>query len=164
VLKQAAGIVLFRIASGGGARAELEVLIAHMGGPFWSHKDEGAWSIPKGEIESDETPEQAALREFEEELGSAPPEGTLVPLGGFDQSHKHITAFALEGDLDAGAIVSNEFQMEWPRGSGRLRSYPELDRAEWVGADIAGAKLVKGQVPIVEALRRLLVAQGRIAT
>jgi len=160
---QAAGIVLFRMAEGDGGRADLEVLIAHMGGPFWSNKDERAWSIPKGEIEPEETPEQAARREFEEELGSAPPDGPLVLLGDFPQSRKNVTVFALEGDLDARAIVSNEFEMEWPRGSGRRRSFPELDRAEWVGTDLARVKLVKGQVPIVEALRAL-VDQGRIGS
>lgn len=154
----AAGIVLFRIVDD-----ELQVLIAHMGGPFWAHKDARAWSIPKGQIEPVETPEEAARREFEEELGSAPPTGPMIALGGFAQPRKHITAFALEGDLDPDAIVSNEFEMEWPRGSGQIRSYPELDRAVWAGMGLARSKLVKGQVAIVEALYAALLAEGRIA-
>jgi predicted NUDIX family NTP pyrophosphohydrolase len=154
----AAGIVLFRR-----TQDDFEVLIAHMGGPFWSRKDERGWTIPKGAIEPGETTEQAARREFEEELGSPVPDAPLLALGGFPQPRKHITAFAVEGDLDADAIVSNEFEMEWPRGSGRMQSYPELDRAMWADLELARVKLVKGQVPIIEALRDHLVEQRLIA-
>jgi predicted NUDIX family NTP pyrophosphohydrolase len=160
---KAAGILLFRVASGRSEADLLQVLVAHMGGPFWSRKDEGAWTIPKGEIEPGESPEEAARREFREELGLPPPDGPLRPLGDFPQTGKHVTAFALEGDVNPEAISSNRFEMEWPRGSGRVESFPEIDRAEWVDPGLAARRLVRGQVPIVETLRRLLVDQGRIA-
>jgi predicted NUDIX family NTP pyrophosphohydrolase len=132
----------------------LEVLIAHMGGPFWARKDAGAWSIPKGEHTPDEEPLAAALREFAEEMGSPPPPGEPVPLGSVKQSGgKTVTTFALEGDFDLTGFHSNTFEMEWPRGSGRTQEFPEVDRAEWVTIDVAREKLVKGQLPILDALR-----------
>lgn len=147
--KRSAGLLLHRRAAGGG----VEVLVAHMGGPFWARRDEGAWSIPKGEYGDGEDPLAVALREFEEEIGRPAPAGTPRELGEFRQSGgKRITVFALEGDLDASRITSNEFEMEWPPRSGRMQSFPEVDRAEWMLAETARTKLVKGQVPALDAL------------
>ena len=121
-----AGILLWRRGAEG-----VEVLLGHFGGPLWSRKDEGAWAIPKGLVEAGETPEQAARREFQEELGF-PAGGELVPLGRIRQKGgKIVEAFALEGDLDADAIRSNHFTLEWPPRSGRFQSFPEIDRAAW---------------------------------
>ena len=146
--RRSAGLLLYRRAGDG-----LEVLIAHMGGPFWAAKDEGAWSIPKGEIEEGEEPLAVALREFEEELGSPPPAGETAKLGEFRQSGgKRVTVYAREGDLDASEVRSNEFEMEWPPRSGRMRSFPEIDRAEWMSLDTARSKLVTGQVPALDVL------------
>jgi predicted NUDIX family NTP pyrophosphohydrolase len=130
------------------------VLIVHPGGPFWARKDEGAWSIPKGEYAEGEDPQACALREFEEETGTALPEGELIELGTAKQrSGKVVTAWAAEGDLDADAIRSNEFEMEWPPRSGRMRSFPEVDRAGWFGLDEAAAKLNPAQAVFLERLR-----------
>jgi predicted NUDIX family NTP pyrophosphohydrolase len=130
------------------------VLIVHPGGPFWARKDEGAWSIPKGEYAEGEDPQACALREFEEETGTALPEGELIELGTAKQrSGKVVTAWAAEGDLDADAIKSNEFEMEWPPRSGRMRSFPEVDRAGWFGLDEAAAKLNPAQAVFLERLR-----------
>ena len=148
--KPSAGILLYRRTDGGA----IEVMIAHMGGPFWARKDNGAWSIPKGEIDDEsDDPMQVALREFEEEIGRPAPAGEYRPLGDFRQSSgKIVTAYALEADMDVSSISSNTFGMEWPKGSGRIQEFPEIDRAGWFSADEARAKLVKGQVPIVDAL------------
>ncbi|GAA4025499.1 NUDIX domain-containing protein [Arthrobacter methylotrophus] len=133
--------------------AELEVWIAHMGGPFWARKDERAWSIPKGEYLEDEDPLVAAKREFAEEMGVAAPAVGYLELGTFRQpSGKLITAFAAESDFDPEKIVSNTFDLEWPKGSGVVRSYPEIDDAVWATASVARTKLVGGQVPILDAL------------
>ena len=130
------------------------MLIVHPGGPFWARKDEGAWSIPKGEYAEGEDPQACALREFEEETGTALPEGELIELGTAKQrSGKVVTAWAAEGDLDADAIRSNEFEMEWPPRSGRMRSFPEVDRAGWFGLDEAAAKLNPAQAVFLERLR-----------
>lgn len=140
--------MLYRVDADG----EIRVLIAHMGGPFWARKDEHAWSIPKGEY-VDEAPEVAAVREFLEEMGSPVPDGELVDLGQFRQSSgKKITAFVLEADFDAAAIVSNTFELEWPPKSGRMQSFPEIDRAAWFDVPTARTKLVKGQIPILDRL------------
>ncbi len=145
--KTSAALLLFRHAADG-----LEVLIAHMGGPFWARKDAGAWSIPKGEY-TDEEPLAAARREFAEEMGSPPPAGDPVALGTVKQSGgKSVTTFAVEGDFDLAGFRSNTFEMEWPRGSGRLQEFPEVDRAEWMPVAVAREKLVKGQVPVLDAL------------
>jgi predicted NUDIX family NTP pyrophosphohydrolase len=150
VPKRSAGLLLYRTDSG-----VVEVLIAHMGGPFWARKNAGAWSIPKGEYGDDEDPLAAATREFGEELGVAPPDGTPVDLGAVRQSGgKVVTAYALEGDVDLSAFHSNTFLIEWPRNSGRQREFPEVDRVEWVDLDTAATLLVKGQVPFLDALRR----------
>jgi predicted NUDIX family NTP pyrophosphohydrolase len=130
-----------------------QVLIAHMGGPLWARKDERAWSIPKGEYESPEEPLTAAKREFEEEMGSPAPVGDYLVLGETRQpSGKIVTTFAVEGDFDVTTFACNLFEMEWPRGSGRVQEFPEMDRASWFSLDEAAVKLVKGQVPILTAL------------
>jgi predicted NUDIX family NTP pyrophosphohydrolase len=150
VPKRSAGLLLYRTDNG-----DLEVLIAHMGGPFWARKNEGAWSVPKGEYDDDEDPLAAATREFGEELGVAPPEGTPVDLGTVKQSGgKVVTVYALEGDVDLAQFKSNTFAVEWPRNSGRLQEFPEVDRVEWADLQTAARLLVKGQVPFLDALRR----------
>jgi predicted NUDIX family NTP pyrophosphohydrolase len=145
--KRSAGVLLFRRRPQG-----LEVLLVHPGGPFWARKDEGAWSIPKGEIGDDEDEERAARREFFEETGVALA-GALVGLGVFEQpSGKRVRAFAMEADLDTANLKSNVCQIEWPPRSGRIMEIPEVDRAGWFGIDEALKKIAKGQRPIVEAL------------
>jgi predicted NUDIX family NTP pyrophosphohydrolase len=136
-----AGILVFR-----GAAGAREVLIAHMGGPFWARKDAGAWSIPKGECEPGEDELSAARREFAEELGLPVPDGDLAPLGSARQSSgKVVTIWAVRGDLDVAAVVPGMFSMEWPKGSGAMREFPEVDRADWFDLHTAQEKLVKGQ-------------------
>src|SRR3712207_1558295 len=128
-----------------------------MGGPFWARKDDGAWSIPKGEHGPDEDALAVARREFEEEMGSPVPAADLVPLGRLRQSGgKVLTVWAAEGDLDADATTSNTFRLEWPPRSGRLQEFPEIDRAAWVPVDVARTKLVPGQGPFLDRLRALL--------
>jgi predicted NUDIX family NTP pyrophosphohydrolase len=149
---RSAGILLFR-----GAGERLEVLIAHMGGPFWARKDAGAWSIPKGECEPDEDELAAARREFQEELGLPVPPGTPTPLGSAKQSSgKVVSVWALEGDLDPAAVVPGTFEMEWPRGSGRTREFPEVDRVAWVDIDQARQKLVGGQRAFLDRVTALV--------
>ena len=121
-----------------------------MGGPFWAKKDEAAWSVPKGEYgaaagRASETAEEAARREFTEELGLAVPDGELVPLGDVRQSGKLVTVFALEGELDPDAVVPGTFELEWPPRSGKTQEFPEIDRVAWFTLDEAAVKLVKGQ-------------------
>jgi predicted NUDIX family NTP pyrophosphohydrolase len=141
-------VLLWRRAAGGG----VEVLLGHMGGPFWARKDDGAWSIPKGEHGPDEDPLAVAHREFEEELGSPVPAAELVPLGQVRGSGKLLTVWAAEGDLDAASTTSNTFELEWPPRSGRVQEFPEIDRAAWFGVEEARAKLVKGQLPFLDRL------------
>jgi predicted NUDIX family NTP pyrophosphohydrolase len=146
--RRSAGIVLHR----DGARGP-EVLLVHPGGPFWAKKDLRAWSIPKGEYEPDEDPRVAALREFEEETGTRLPADGLVELGTVVQKGgKEVTAWAARGDLDAGAVRSNSFEMEWPPRSGRRQEFPEIDRAEWFPLEEARAKLVGAQVELLDRL------------
>ena len=129
----------------------------HPGGPFWAGKEDGAWSIPKGEYGDGEDARACALREFEEETGTALPEVELRDLGTAKQrSGKVVTAWAAEGDLDAEAITSNEFEMEWPPRSGRMQSFPEVDRAGWFGLDEAAEKLNPAQMVFLERLREQL--------
>jgi predicted NUDIX family NTP pyrophosphohydrolase len=135
------------------------VLLGHLGGPFWARKDAGAWSIPKGELEPAEDPRLAAAREFAEELGAPPPAGTWLELGEVRQAGgKIVTAYALRGDFDPASAVSNTFELEWPRGSGRLRTFPELDRVAWFGLDDARARMVRGQIPLLDRLLERLQA------
>jgi predicted NUDIX family NTP pyrophosphohydrolase len=145
---RSAGLLLYR-----GSGDNLEVLIAHMGGPFWARKDEAAWTIPKGEYLDAEDPRDAARREFAEELGGPAPDGVTVDLGEIKQSGgKIVTAFAIHGDFDAAHIASNTFSLEWPRGSGTVAEFPEIDRAEWVDLPTARRKLVRAQVEFVDRL------------
>jgi predicted NUDIX family NTP pyrophosphohydrolase len=151
-LSRSAGILLYRITDG-----EPEVLIVHPGGPFWARKDVGAWSIPKGEHDDDEDAQACALREFEEETGTRPPAGELADLGTVRlKSGKQVAAWAVEGDLDADAITSNTFELEWPPRSGRTQEFPEVDRAGWFGLDAAGEKLNPAQAAFLDRLRDLL--------
>jgi predicted NUDIX family NTP pyrophosphohydrolase len=128
-----------------------------MGGPFWARKDARAWSIPKGEYDETEDPLAAARREFGEEIGSPAPQGAVAELGEQRQpGGKIIVTYAVEGDLDLAGFRSNTFTMEWPRGSGQVKEFPEVDRAEWMSLARAADMLVKGQVPILDALREHL--------
>jgi len=146
--KRSAGIVLFRRSSG-----LLEVLLGHMGGPFWARRDVGGWSIPKGECEAGEDDLVAARREFREELGLPVPDGELIELGAARQSSgKIVTAWAIEADLDPASVVPGTFSMEWPRGSGRLREFPEIDRAGWFDLPTAAEKIVGGQRQLLDRL------------
>jgi predicted NUDIX family NTP pyrophosphohydrolase len=154
--KASAGLLLYRDSHG-----VIEVMIVHMGGPFWKRKDDRAWSIPKGEYEPPEDPLGAARREFREETGLAPPAGEPIDLGVLRQrSGKLIGAWAVEADVDVSTINSNSFQMEWPKGSGRSQEFPEVDRAEWFDVEGARKKLVKSQTPFLETLARRL-EEGR---
>ena len=148
-----AGILLYRRTSPGG----LEVWIGHMGGPYWAGRDEHAWSIPKGEHPPEEEPLAAALREFAEEMGTPAPATDYVLLGSFRQSSKKtVTVFTAEADFAPEQIVSNTFALEWPPRSGTVREYPEIDDAGWYPEPVARTKLVKGQLPVLDALNRLL--------
>ncbi|HEU5353986.1 MAG TPA: NUDIX domain-containing protein [Actinocrinis sp.] len=146
-----AGILLFRPAPGGP-----QVLLVHPGGPFWARKDEGAWSIPKGEYEPADDPRAAALREFEEELGrplDPQLQERLIDLGTVRQpGGKLVTAWAAPGDLDPETVVSNTFELRWPPRSGQLKQFPEIDRAAWFSIDEARVKLLRGQLPFLDAL------------
>jgi len=149
-MRTSAGILLHRPTAAG-----REVLIGHMGGPFWAKKDDGAWSIPKGEYGPGEDPFAVALREFEEELGTPVPAADFVPLGDLRTTNsKVLTVWAAEGDLDATACVSNTFELEWPPRSGRMQEFPEIDRAAWFPIEVARTKLVKGQVGFLDRLPR----------
>ncbi len=151
---RSAGILLWRRGSAG-----VEVLLAHMGGPFWSGKDSAAWSVPKGEYDEAEEPLAAARREFREELGLPVPvpDGLLVPLGEVRQpSGKRLTVWAGEGALDPQEIVPGTFTMEWPPRSGRTGEFPEIDRVDWCGVGIARERLAKGQRPFLDRLMEQL--------
>jgi predicted NUDIX family NTP pyrophosphohydrolase len=152
--RRSAGILLYRTTNG-----PLEVLLVHPGGPFFSRKDLGNWGIPKGEYEPDEEPLVCAIREFEEELGQAPPAGPMIPLGEIRQRNgKVVTAWGLEGDLDADAITSNTFTAEWPPRSGTMQEFPEIDRAAWLTLDAASEKILATQQPLVDRLAEVLAA------
>jgi predicted NUDIX family NTP pyrophosphohydrolase len=153
MVARSAGLLLYRVSDEGA----VEVLLAHPGGPFWAGKDAGAWSIPKGEYEPSEDALATARREFREEVGQDAPAGDLVPLGERRQpSGKWVTAWALAGDLDVTRATSNTFEIEWPKGSGTMREFPEVDRVEWMTLEQARAKLLKGQVPFLDALEESL--------
>ena len=158
--KLSAGLLLYRIADG-----TVEVLIGHPGGPFWARKDDGAWSIPKGEYVEGEDPWSAAQREFQEELGKEPPDGPRIEFAPLRQpSGKIVTAFAVRGDLDLDGTVSNTFEMEWPKGSGKIREYPEIDRVGWFSVAEARSKLLKGQRPLLDHLVDALEDDGPAAS
>jgi predicted NUDIX family NTP pyrophosphohydrolase len=149
VPRRSAGLLVFRRAGDG-----LELLLVHPGGPYWARKDDGAWSVPKGEYADDEEPFEVALREFTEELGVPPPEtGGAVFLGERRQpGGKLVSVWATEGDLDVTAVESNSFEMEWPPRSGRTAEFPEVDRAGWFDPDAARRKLLRGQVAFIDLL------------
>lgn len=151
-MRRSAGLLLWRRAP------DLQVLLGHPGGPLFAAKDDGVWSIPKGEYSGDEEPLAAAHREFAEETGMAPPDGEAVPLGEVRlRSGKLVTVWAVEGDVDAAAVRSNLFTMQWPPRSGRLQQFPELDRAAWLTPAAARCKLAPGQLPFLD---RLVAAVG----
>jgi predicted NUDIX family NTP pyrophosphohydrolase len=156
VPKLSAGVLLYRISD-----SVVEVLIGHPGGPFWARKDEAAWSIPKGEYADDEDPWVAAQREFAEELGKPLPSGQAHPLPPVRQSGgKVVTVFAVRGDLDLDGTASNTFTLEWPKGSGVVREYPELDRTAWLPVAVARTKLLKGQRRLLDDLMALPALAG----
>ncbi|BAX94877.1 NUDIX domain-containing protein [Mycobacterium shigaense] len=149
--KLSAGVLLYRARGG-----VVEVLIAHPGGPFWARKDDGVWSIPKGEYSDGDDVWAAAQREFFEELGLPVPDGARTEIAALRQpSGKVVTVFAVAGDLDIAEARSNTFELEWPRGSGRLREFPEVDRVAWLPVAQARAKLLKGQRAFLDRLMAL---------
>jgi predicted NUDIX family NTP pyrophosphohydrolase len=148
--KISAGILVYRR-----GRSGLEVLLTHLGGPFWAKKDEGAWSIPKGEIEPGEDPRDAAVRELREEIGMTAP-AALLPLAPIRQpGGKVVHAWAARGDFDPADLKSQPFTMEWPPRSGRMREFPEVDRVAWFGLDDARRKIQKGQDALLDELETL---------
>ncbi|MFH9012229.1 NUDIX domain-containing protein [Streptomyces sp. NPDC017943] len=147
-MKRSAGLLLFRPSARG-----REVLLGHMGGPFYARRDAGAWTIPKGEYEPDESPWAAARREFEEELGLPPPDGEAIALGEVRQTNgKIVTAWAIEADLDPDTVAPGTFRMEWPPRSGRMQEFPELDRVAWFGAEQARAVIITAQAAFLDRL------------
>jgi predicted NUDIX family NTP pyrophosphohydrolase len=153
-MTRSAGLLLYRRGAGG----ELEVMLGHMGGPYWAHKDKAAWSIPKGQREEGEATLETARREFEEEIGRPPPDGEAVALGDVRQSggRKIVEAWAIEGDMDVSEIDSAPFEMEWPPRSGQLREFPEFDRAAWFGVEAARERVVKAQAGFLDRLLELV--------
>jgi predicted NUDIX family NTP pyrophosphohydrolase len=150
--KQSAGLLMYRRSQG-----NIEVLLVHPGGPFWSSKDRGAWSIPKGEFTIEEDPLATAIREFQEETGFIPPSGKYQRLSPIKQTGgKVVYAWALEGNFDATTIQSNSFTMEWPPRSGKLQRFPEVDRAEWFEISVAKEKILRGQIDLLEELESML--------
>jgi predicted NUDIX family NTP pyrophosphohydrolase len=151
-----AGLVVFREREGA-----LEVLLAHMGGPYWARKDAGAWSIPKGELEDGEDPPAGARREYGEELGHAAPDGPLIDLGEIRQrGGKRVVAFAVEGDFDPAQLRPGTFELEWPPRSGRRQAFPEVDRVAWFDLATARDKLVRGQVALLDRLADVRAGGG----
>ncbi|HEY1711752.1 MAG TPA: NUDIX domain-containing protein [Solirubrobacteraceae bacterium] len=152
--RKSAGLLLFR-----GTGEDLQVLLVHPGGPFWSNRDLGAWSIPKGECEEGEDPRSAAWREFGEELGSPAPEGDALELGEVRQkAGKTVVAWAIAGDLDPETMTSNTFTMEWPPRSGRSQAFPEVDRAGWFSLAEARERINPAQAALLDRLREALDA------
>jgi predicted NUDIX family NTP pyrophosphohydrolase len=148
---ESAGILMHKRLDG-----QLLVLLVHPGGPFWRRKDLGAWSIPKGELAEGEDAEAAARREFAEELGLEP-QGTLRPLGRIRQrGGKQVDAFAVDGDFDVERVGSSEFQLEWPPRSGRIQSFPEVDRAGWFDLPTARRKILASQLPLLDRLAEMI--------
>ncbi len=150
--KLSAGLLVYRVKD-----KTIEVFLAHPGGPFWAKKDEGSWSIPKGEYTATEDPLEAAKREFKEETGFEPPAGKFIPLQPIKQpSGKIVSVWAVEGNFDADKISSNLFSMEWPPKSGKQQEFPEVDRAEWFKLGEARIKILKGQIGFLDQLSTLL--------
>lgn len=145
-MKKSAGILLYRLKSN-----RFEFLLAHPGGPLWGKKDDGAWSIPKGEFDGDETPIEAAKREFKEEMGEGI-SGEYIPLKPVKTKSKLIYAFAIRSDFDTSKIKSNTFKMEWPPNSGNIQEFPEIDKGDWFDVNTAKIKLLPSQLPILEEL------------
>jgi predicted NUDIX family NTP pyrophosphohydrolase len=149
---RSAGLLLFRDGAG-----EREVLLVHPGGPFWTRRDQGAWSVPKGVYGLEEEPLTAARREFEEELGVAPPDGEVIDLGEITQKGgKRVRAWGLPGDFDVRQAKSNTFAVEWPPRSGQFRQFPEVDRAEWFALEVARKKINPAQVELIDRLEAAL--------
>jgi predicted NUDIX family NTP pyrophosphohydrolase len=159
--KYSAGLLPFRIT----ASRTLEVLLVHPGGPFWARKEDGAWSIPKGEYEPDAEPDPlvVAEREFAEELGQQSPAGDHLNLGELKQpSGKRVVAWAVQCDVDVNDVTSNSFEMEWPPKSGKVQSFPEVDRAAWFSVGEARLKLLKGQWPFILRLIEMLLVEHEL--
>ncbi len=151
--RRSAGLLLYRR----GGRGELEVLLAHPGGPFFTRRDEGVWTIPKGEYDDDEPALAAAEREFAEEVGLVPPGGDRVDLGEIVQAGgKRVRAFAVEGDLDLSGAMSNLFELEWPPRSGRMERFPEVDRVEWFPLEEARRRIKPAQAALFDRLAALV--------
>lgn len=147
-MKLSAGLLVYRKNGD-----KLEVLVAHMGAPWWAHKDKGAWTIPKGEYEQGDDPLANAKREFKEELSLDPPTGEYIELGVIKQNNnKQVMAWAVEADLDVSNIQSNTFKTEWPPKSGKMAEFPEIDRAEYMSLEKAVERLVPGQAELLERL------------
>jgi predicted NUDIX family NTP pyrophosphohydrolase len=145
-----AGLVVFRVRAG-----RLQMLLGHMGGPYWERKDDRAWSIPKGELSDGEDALAGALREYAEELGHAPPDGPVIELGEIRQrAGKRLIAFAVEGDFDPAQLNAGTFELEWPPRSGRRQAFPEIDRVAWFDLATAERRIVKGQAELLERLAR----------
>ena len=154
--KKSAGILVYRVGEPG-----IEVLLAHPGGPFWRKKDEGAWTIPKGEFENEE-PLTAAKREFAEELGSPAPNGDYLELKPIKQrSGKTVYAWAVEGNFDPATLKSNTFLCEWPPKSQRMQEFPEVDRAEWFSLEVAKRKIIQAQGALIDQLIEIADSDGR---
>jgi predicted NUDIX family NTP pyrophosphohydrolase len=152
VARASAGLLLYRQQEG-----KLEVLLVHPGGPFWQKRDEGAWSIPKGELVENETGLDVARREFQEELGMPAPQGEVTALGTVRQAGgKIVEGWAVRGDLDATRSTSNTFEVEWPPRSGKMQQFPEVDRAAWFELDAARRKLLPAQRAFIDRLEELL--------
>ncbi|OKK17499.1 DNA mismatch repair protein MutT [Streptomyces sp. CB00455] len=154
--KRSAGLLLFR-RTGQEQDHGIEVLLGHMGGPIWAGRDTGDWAIPKGEYGPQETPRDAARREFTEEIGLPPPEGEYLPLGEVRlTSGKLVTIWAVEADLDPALMVPGTFTLEWPPHSGTVQEFPELDRVAWFSPGVAEKHLMPSQIPFLERLLKLL--------
>ncbi len=151
--KLSAGVLMYRYRNG-----EVQVFLVHPGGPFWAKKDLGSWSIPKGEYEPGEEPQEAAVREFKEETGF-PVNRNMRELGVLRQAGKIVTAWCFEGDGDPADLVSNTFELEWPPRSGRMTEFPEVDRGDWFSMAAAREHILKSQAPFMDMLDRFLNQQ-----